>query len=573
MRASDELLRPFRDNRLDLISDYAGDWYGNKRPARRRQRPLNLYFSYLATLIPTCCPRRIAGKIGDSSLADPTGEFDPEDPRFPFSLQFQSMLDRICNDRVHLADKLRRAFFDAQFGLGIIKSGICPSPKIGKGGEDTGDYYAENVDLDDYTVEMAKSRELVTFESNRYERSYLDLMDSDVLKGDAKDILTRYRNGMAPPQEGQDVAALGGINPTSEWNPQVSLRDTYLPRQNRVITTLGEFGQMYFVLAEFEWPEEIPGGPFDTMAFYPISSNIMPVPPALVVRSMVGVVNRLMVAAVRQAERQKSNPIFSPDERKTGETVRNAQDGEVLIGDKSKAGVIETGGLKAETIQAIQFVLQLYNNTNGNPDLLGGISQASDKVTTNQMLMGNANIRTADLRSAVLETGASVYKKVGYFLFTDNDLESSLTIQGKHGAIFHQPHGWHPKNRQGQFSDYGFGLDVYPGRDDSPDGRYKAMSQWTKDFLIPLLPMAQDQGVQEILRESARIAGVPGADSLFSNPQAISALAQNMPGQTSQPAQPNITVGSNRGVVPQVNQAQPKPQQPQGATDNGQEQA
>jgi hypothetical protein len=550
MQTSDAALKDFRQNRFELVENYAGDWYGKNRKNKKR-RPFNQLFAHLATLMPMCCPRKVTGQVGDATLGDPTGKFSEDDERYSFALRFQSMLDRICNERIRLPDVLRMMFFDAQFGLGIVKIGKRPSGQFADDNTDHGEYYVAPVDLDDYVVEMGvKKRELITFESDSYAASYDDLYNGDLLDGDAKDALKNYKQNLPPAKTDQVAGLSGQIAQSNDWNDLIGLRDIYLPKQGRIITTLANYSAMARELLSWELPPELKDGLYDTLAFYPISSNIMPIPPALTFRDMDSAINRLVNKAVRQAERQKDNIVVQVEGRKLGDTLKNANDGDVLVGDATKAGVLSTTGMNPQAIQAIQFLMQLANNVNGNMDLLGGINQASDRVTTNQMLMGNANLRTADLRSAVSEVGARIYRRLAYFCWNDGDLKSDLSIKADNGAVYRQSR-WTPQNRVGQFSDYCFGLNVYPGPDEAPEQRYKVMAQWARDFLLPLAAMAQDPAVAKILRESGRLAGIPYVESLFANPQSAAQIASMMPGQASQPSTSpnvNITAGGGGGM-------------------------
>ena len=577
-------LKHYRQNRFALLQEYVGDYFGATTNTTRK--PINLFHSFLRTLMASLCPRHFEGEIRPQLGLDD----DDGNEHSIFAAKFEAVANQFANERAKLAEAIRAATFDAAFGLGIVRTGLGPSNlsvDLGDGNRgDPGAPFSGAVDLDDFFIEVVRKWEEASFMGNKYRIPFGQLMDSSSLfdaKGRGR--IEAHRSDMAARPQPDSAASLSsesGFPAGSDYGELIELADIYVPAANSIKTVFGDFGAVDCFLREVDWPKELPGGPYDPIRFYPISSNLVPLPPLLIVKDLGRVTNRVATKLENQAVRQKELLIVRPSDAKGGDAIRRGRDGEVVVGDIKGSGTIKTGGVSKESVDALRLYMELFNHMAGNPDLLGGLAESSDRVSTNQQLQGNADICNDDMRGAVNEAAASAFKKIAYFVWTDPHHSGAVTITGKSGHRYSLDgdDGWRPfgddSARVGEFSDYRFGLSAYPAASRNPAAMYRALKDWWLTFVQPAVQMLAAQGTNvdlaKIAVEAAKHAGIGGMESAFAaKPAQVAQQAPEqpqMPGPVSQPAGARGSPGGGLSrAFEQVQGAQPTPMpaQPQEA--------
>ena len=150
-------LRPFREQRNALISEYVGAHYGHELGKTRLRTPLNVLeraVNIYAMLLAGETPQVLV------TAQDAQKAYFAEDIELVINREVR---------RINLGTVIQEAVIDAYFSMGIVKVGLdYAGDRIGTGHSEM-EPFAEIVHLDDWVQDMsAQKYEYCEFAGNRY---------------------------------------------------------------------------------------------------------------------------------------------------------------------------------------------------------------------------------------------------------------------------------------------------------------------------------------------------------------------------------------------------------------------
>ena len=511
---SEKKLEVHRDTIRLLKRRYAGSNYGHNNGFERPD-PLNLIYSLVSTLAPALAvdPRATVKTVaGDLAFAE------------TFRLAIDDEARKITLDQT-----IKSVIIDSLFGLGIIKTGLKAAPGFEDKGDleiDTGTLFSERVSFQNYIIDMASNvRSKAQYEGDRYEITADFARDTGMFDERTIQLLIASTN-----------SASGGTTRSSdeEFIDRLQLVDLFLPHQQRVVTVPGDvrFSDLGY-LNEFKWTGD-PSGPFDTIGFSPIPDKILPTSVIGVIYQMYVLVNKLARKVGRQADRQKDIVVYQKGREGDGDAVRDSNDGDMVgVDDTEGLKPLSFGGANDDGFKTIAWYQDFFNKIAGNPDLIGGLAADANTLGQDQLSLQNANARIDDWRQTVLDTSASVLKKIGGYIWTDKDTQRVLEYK-TNGFRFPRKFG---SKRLGDFEDYELGIDATHRPPMSPDQRYLRKQRLVTEVIIPLADAAAAQGmavdVNKTVKIMARDLGIENDfDEMFVPVEDIARLQQpNQGGQ------------------------------------------
>jgi hypothetical protein len=543
-------LARFRDERMAALRQYVGSHYGespaaDKVPLNMLELAVNIYLRQFVASAPRML---ITTKI--PTLA-------------PQGAVLEEVMNKIVVE-IQLRDTLREWIKEAFFGMGVLKVGLT-EPDTAYGVDHIGGMpFCEVICLEDWVHDVtAKQWEAVAFMGNRYRLPLESILASDLYRhkgileklGTAAQKDDANADEFASEEQSNDILS-GRADSMGEdlYYEMVELWDLWLPQEGVLVTV--PCGRPDKIIRAVDWdgPRH---GPYHRLAFEGVPGNVMPLPPSSLWMDMHDLANRLFRKLGRQAERQKTVIGVQSPAANDGERVIKASDGEMIRLDNPQAVTeINFGGIDQHNLQFTMFVKELFTYYAGNLDALGGLSPQADTLGQDQLLTKNASKRVAEMQEHIVQRTADVMKDLTWYRWTDPVREDLVEqkIPGALGLGILSVFG--PNGRVGSFMDFDFTIHPYSMQHSSPGERLQTIVQLFTQFILPLMPMMQQQGLgvnfDELLRMVSKYSGMDEIDRLLirGEPQMPETEGGGQPANTTRTYQrQNIPGRSNRGFM------------------------
>jgi len=483
---SENQLEPHRHRRRLLIRRFAGSNYGTNY-GMENPDPLNLIYSLVSTLVPALVvdPRATVMTVaGDLAFAE------------TFRLAIDDESKKITLDKT-----IKSVIIDSLFGLGVIKTGLKAAPGFEDEGDleiDSGTLFSERTSFTNYIIDMASNtRAKAQYEGDRYEITADFARSTGMFDERTIQLLlasTRLESGHT-----NDGSTRQGDD---QFIDRLQLVDLFVPHEQRIVTVPGDvrFSNLGY-LNQFKWTGD-PSGPYDTIGFSPVPGKILPTSVIGVIYEMYVLVNKLARKIGRQADSQKTIAVFQKGREGDGDAVRDSNDGDMIgVDDVEGIQTLSFGGANDDGFKTIAWYQDFFNKIAGNPDLIGGIGEDAPTLGQDQMSLQSANGRLDDWRQTVLDTSASVLRKIAGYIWTDKDTRRNLMFKGG-GFKFPRQFG---KTRKGEFEDYELGIDATHRPPMSPDQKYLRKQRLITEVVIPLGDAAAAQGLAVDVNKTVKI--------------------------------------------------------------------
>jgi hypothetical protein len=447
----------------------------------------------------------------------------------PVVANFEIVMNGMLKDQLGLAVALREVVKDAMFGVGLMKVGKSPATQvdIDGGTYSVGQPFADPISLDDWFHDISAKRwSLCRFCGNRYSVPIEDLRDSELFDQSAVAELqpdTRRTQNVTGEEKASSISVDSGSTP-DDWKDCVELSDTWIPSERIVLTCKADDDTGKAPLRVVEWRG--PGrGPYHMLGFNDVPDNILPLPPATLLSDLNELANRLFRKLGRQAERQKTITAVQRGGEEDGQRIVNASDGETIsVDNPQNVTQLKFGGVEGNTLAFTLQVKDLIAYMGGNLDTLGGLSPQADTLGQEQILGQNASKRMASMQMRTHEFTENVIQDVGYYVWTDplQDYPLDRTIPGTDITI---STALRPEQRTEDFFNMAVTIEPYSMTESTPASKLNAIGRIVQDFIVPLLPMWQAQGIsldgRGLLTTVAKYSHVAdlGAFVRFSDPQ------------------------------------------------------
>lgn len=496
VRSSREDLRPFRENRRELVKLYTGRHY-SKFGSDERQ-PLNTIELYVNTMT------RLLGLSNPRALVTPKVR-----ERRSKAKEFQITLNHLMKE-IRLGKTLRRCGQQGMFGLAICEVGINPSQRIELGGfrHDPGQVYADSVSLDHWVHDTnALTYEQIQFAGRSFRMLWRDArrlqifdpvarakLKPETQRGTKLSGFTEY--------ESHDIAhGRSGIK--SAFMDTVELIKLWLPYMNLlVIIDACEGNDVPLYETEWRGPE---GGPFHWLVFNEVPDNLMPLAPLSNLKDLHLQVNDSLRKVQRQALRQKKVVAYTGEAEKDAESLRDGRDSQYLnLAHLDKIKEFSFGGADPTNIAVMQQGRDLFSYAAGNLDTLAGLGPQANTLGQEELLAAASSVRAADMAERVLDFAREVVRDLGFYLYNDENASFQLTRVLEDVGL-EVPFEFSADTREGDLMDYTIDIDVYSMRSRTPQQRLQQIQRYLDRVLGPYGQVALQQGMTIDFREIQRV--------------------------------------------------------------------
>tara|TARA_R100000458_G_scaffold59215_2_gene69151 strand:- start:527 stop:2260 length:1734 start_codon:yes stop_codon:yes gene_type:complete len=505
-------MQPFREKRLQAIRQYVGSNYGDYGPMEKV--PVNLMEMALSIY-----KRQVAARSPQVLVTSDNPAAAPIAGNFELALN-------ILLKEIGFEETLHRWVVDAMFAMGIIKCGIAPdaSSEIMGFTHDTGQPFADNVDLEDFVFDVAAKRwDQIQFCGNRYCLPYEAVMDLKIF-GKNADVqpTTQFRNT----NEGGDERVTSLTNEGESYGNEsymdmIELWDLWLPYEQVLVTVPaspdGGFDQTdAYRVIEWTGPEE---GPYYRLGFGEVPGNILPTSPAMQLIDLHDLSNRVFRKLGRQTERQKTLTVVQSGSEEDGRRVGMADDGDIIRSDRpDSTREVSYGGVDQNSLAFFVQLRQMFSYIGGNLDTMGGLGKAADTVGQEKLISQSASTKISDMQAAVSNGVQQVVIALAKYLYHDPVASpriykkipnTEVTVKADFG----------PEMRQIDFIDYNIDIAPYSMQSRSPAERVQTVSQTVANFIMPMAQNLQSMGLTfdmpEFVETVAKYSNTPELQNII----------------------------------------------------------
>ena len=542
---STRALKPFREVRNRFVKDYAGSYYGinaNKDPVP--EVVMNLMYQTAETYTMALAANR------------PRVLITSKHPELNwFAHHFQVGLNNLINE-IHLEQVLRKAVLEAFFCIGVVKVYSADAGLVKLEGEDEwvdpGKPFAENISLDDFVYDTrATEWRKIRWALNKYRLPIKKVLadpgyDQSILK--TLDPTSKFPHW--EDMEGEEAVRdmMKGDRPQNDMEKSIDLMDVWLPREKLIVTHAVGRNTPPLRVVEWDGPEN---GPFHTLSLTTdVPDHIMPVSPAMNLKSMHDIINGLLRKQKRQAQRQKDIPFYQMGHHEDAQRLERASDGEWTRVDNPEAvNVLKMGGVDQGNQAYGHMVRDLFDRMAGNLQMMAGLGPTADTLGQDRLIHGAVNKREANMQYRTVAFASNICQDLGWLLWMDQtkELPGDYTFAGATVDMT-----WTPEMREGDFLQYNFEVEPFSMMYKSPSERLQNISNFIQQIALPMQPMMEQYGgtldIQELVNIYSELMDVPRLKSIvkFQEPK------EDRPGPNpEQPPKPSVTVRENvRRSVP-----------------------
>lgn len=476
----------FRKNRYDAITQYVANHYSDVNTTERT--PLNLLAMAVIVYTQNLAARR---------------------PRVLITTQYEDLLGdakslelalNVTAEKMELETVFQSAVMEALFsGLGCIKTGLAlgGQVQVGDSLRDVGDPFVESVDFDDLILDMnARDFRNMEFCGNYYRMNLEELKNSGFITN--TEIIGKLKKSEKSKinEEGDakaEAIGTGSDGGADEFEDHVDLMDVYVSR-HRLIITLARDQEELGALRSTQWtgPRH---GPYRFLGFHPVPGNLMDMSPVSMLQDLHDLINVVYRKLARQAARQKTIVGVQAGSDEDGRRVVNANDGEAIRIDNPQATKeIRFGGVDNQTLGFGIHMRDAFSYMGGNIDALGGLAAQADTIGQEQMLGSGASVRMQDMAQKTLKFAAGVFSDLGFYLYTDPFVRIPI-IKRIPALGFDIETEFSSANTKADYLLYNVNIEPYSMRFETPESRINALIQFISQFIVPLMPIMQTQGI------------------------------------------------------------------------------
>lgn len=497
-------LQTFRERRLGMIRQFVGGAWSDggapdRVPVNFLEMALNIYRRQVAARAPRVMVR---SKDGDNiSFAD--------DLEIALNIAIEDM---------KFDETMRRWVLEAMFGMGVLKVGLAPSDQREIMGftHDPGQPFADVVDFEDFVFDItAKRWDQVQFCGNRYALPLEAVQD---LKMFPKKDLSKYERRTTNEQGDQKISNMvddGGSYGEESYMDLVELWDIWLPYEGVVATFQtdpngGLEDKEPLRVVEWDGPE---GGPYHLLSFGDVPGQIMPLPPAALMIDLHELGNRVFRKLARQADRQKTVTLVASANQDDGRRITSANDGDAVAVDRPEATKdVRYGGVDQAGLAFFQQLRQLTSYFGGNLETLGGLNNATNTASQEQLVKSQATMRIADMQERATAASTDVIKAIAFYMWNDpiRSYRIPKKIPNSDMTIMAE---MKPEKRNGEFPDYAIEIVPFSMQSRTPSERLQSAMQVMQTYIVPMSALLQQRGlvpnIEAFLKMSAELSGTP----------------------------------------------------------------
>lgn len=515
----------FRRNRLDILRQIVGNHYSDsgaddKVPINLLELAINIYMQRLAA-------------------QGPQAEVTTDYPQLKEICTRTEISGNQLLEDMKLGDTLQMAVMGAIICEGIIKTGLALED-VERGGEtyQSGKAFAAYVSFDDWVQDMtASDDEGSQFEGNFY---YMTVDEAETMfPGHVGKFEEIDRQTVDRKEKAHDISE-GEGGQREEFRLRVRLLDIYLRKQKKVLrcsTNDDDTDPIKEVLSVIDWSKR-KRGPYHKLAYTKIDNNALPVAPAMHWIDIHDLSNRLFRKLGRQADRQKTITGVARGSNADGTRVVEANDGDTISLDNPQATKeYNYGGIQPTTLGFLVMVRDLFSYMAGNLDVLGGLGPQSETLGQDRLLSASASMRIQKMQKTTIAFVRDIIEDIFMYMWEDPLYNPTVTkrVKGFDDVAVQVPFG--PEERREEFIRLNIKIEPYSMQHTTPEAKLQGLRTIFQEFVAPLLPMMQAQGVtidmEMLFRKIGKLGNIPELNDIivYSNP-----IHQPQPMQPGKPA-------------------------------------
>jgi hypothetical protein len=507
-----------RRSRYDLVLEYIGGEGGDMidpsfvpsvSPQKRRQM-----YVYLMLQTAEWWSMSLAGNRPRIQLTTQYQELER------FRNHFQVGVNNLLRE-IRVEKSIQAVLQDAFFDIGVARVYLGDSVEVEVEEGllmDPGLPYVDSINTDNWVVDLTAEKWWeVNFEAD-WCRLPLDRLKEDprfdraVIKQ-----LEPSKLRMSGPQGDPLVRSLSwaGEEDLDEPYRMVDLVNVWLPRENAIAifptTSDFKFASETPPLAVIPWdgPET---GPYKHLTFHDVPYNLLPIAPAKTLLPLSKLANSLWRKMTAQAERQKDVTIVEPGAESDGRRIKNAKDGDMItVVNKDRVGVLSFGGANPMNQQMYLAAKGEFDRMAGNLQAKMSLGPQAATLGQEQLIYAGVGKQEAKMLAHVAGFIEDVVRDLAHLMWVDEALEvpGSFTIDGTDIKV---QSNWTPEDREGNFLDYNFDVDVYSLPRRQPEEMFAQLQGLTEFALKYQDAVAAEGGMvsmQEFFRKASEFLNIP----------------------------------------------------------------
>jgi hypothetical protein len=511
VRACRRQLASARRKRRELIQDFVGSAYPQEWMVQT-DMPVNM----LAVMM-DIYTMQLAGSNPRVILPTPRREL------LPFAADLEAVVNQELED-MQFSRTLRRWVQEAMFCLGILKSGLADGEYIEiipGSPQPTQEYFLDLVDFDDFVFDLdAVYWDRVSFLGDRYKVNYDEVVADQRYPAEARAQVKPREYGQPEDDEGSSEIF---FNRGSEYGIERHLKRTawvwdICLVEERLVVTMADSASAKIPLKVVEWDGPC-RSPYHILSFSDVPSNIMPLAPGQVVKSLNKAMNALFRKLIEQARRQKTLGMYRAGDQDDVEKIQNAEDG-FLVGISNPEVVkeINFGGANPQNMAFAMQIRDLFSMVAGNLDALGGLGPQSETYRQDAMIANTVSNKIAKMQIAVTDATVEVLRDLIARIWHD-PLRTYEARRGVTGTDVEVAVSLEPGMRSGSIEDFDVKIEPFSMQYRSPRERADEITGLMTNLVFPMLPVLQQQGVyldlQRLLETLAKYRSLPELNHIF----------------------------------------------------------
>lgn len=499
-------MRPFRQNRQDMLREYVGSYYNDK----------GAQFEVLVNLLAMTADVYTIGLAANNPKVNIT---TTNQQLWPFAHRFKVGINNQIKE-MRFAQTLQHLVLDSLFGIGISKTHLAESDPIQLEDDvwaDPGQIYVSRISIDDFVLDLSvKEVRNCRFMSDEYRVSWESCQEHP---GFEKKVLEKM-HPTSKHDRGEEQAndiTTGSLTDDDEYEPMVDLMDVWLPELNAVATfPRKNLRTKPLMVLPFDGPE---GGPYDMLTFADVPDNVLPSSPMSNLYGLHMLYNGLLRKQARQAKRQKSFVAYRPDAVDDGIRTKNVVDGGLVkMKDPSGINQVMMGGVAQENVAFGIGIMDLFDRQAGNLSAMAGLGAQTGTVGQEELIHAAVSRKEAKMQQRVHSFTASVMSKLGHMMWADDFLEVPGQTEAVPGSGIMVESSWTPEKREGDFWQYNF--DIEPGSTNYESTSDKVGKiERAMDRIGQMYPIIQAAGgdidVQALTRLYAEYLSIPELENII----------------------------------------------------------
>lgn len=506
IRLSRQELEPYRRNRRLAVQEYVGSNYSDGgAPDKMPINFLNLAVKTFSRTLAARYPRAMVS----------VEQFQFRKQAYELGL----MTDK-CMKEIKFLKTAQKFVADALFSIGIIKVGLASKvqEQIDEAEYEATEPYAAVVSLDDFVVDMtATSFEEAAFIGHRYRVPLEWAKNNKKFSEKMRKKLEAYDKREKQDANDADPVSDIGEDMRASQDPyikRVELWEIYLPYEKKIVTMphIPSKDEEFLQEQDYKGPEP---GPYHILGYEDVPDNIMPVPPVAHWRDVSDLGNRLFRKLGRQAERQKTNYVFSGSAEDDAKRIKDAGDGDVIrVDNVNLHKEITTGGVDKGNMAFLVWLKDIFNYLAGNLDLQAGLGASAPTARQEQLIKDSGSVMIDEMKDRTMNAIRGVIEALAWYLWENPIADVDLTkhVPGFENRIFVKTK-FTAEKKEGNFEDYHFDIEPYSMQPDTPQSRLAVLTQTWQQFIVPMIPMLEQKGIQvnieAFLRNVARYSNMP----------------------------------------------------------------